>query len=118
MRIRGFLTLLSSFGLAGLLLATTPAGAEAQFGRRLKDAVKRTAEDKAIQKTTETESKAIDDALSSQGAKEAAADSAGPAAVKDTTRGAGAPIDSAEATRRAGAAMDSATAKRPSKPGK
>jgi hypothetical protein len=34
--------------------------AHAQFGKRLKDAVKRTAEDKAIQKATDEESKAID----------------------------------------------------------
>jgi outer membrane protein OmpA-like peptidoglycan-associated protein len=39
----------------------TPA--QAQFGKRLKDAVKRTAEDKAIQKATDEESKAIDSAL-------------------------------------------------------
>src|SRR5215210_5370695 len=47
-------------------LAVLSAGwvnpAHAQFGKRLKDAVKRTAEDKAIQKATDEESKAIDSA--------------------------------------------------------
>ena len=120
MRIRGSLTLLAAFGLAALILGMTPAGAEAQFGRRLKDAVKRTAEDKAIQKTTETENKAIDDALSAQGTKDTVVgDSAGrAAAVKDTTRSGGQPIDSAEAVKRAAAALDSGTAKRASKSGK
>ena len=50
-----------------------PSSGEAQFGRRLKDAVKRTAEDKAISKATEEESKAIDGALSG-GAEGAPAD--------------------------------------------
>jgi OmpA-OmpF porin, OOP family len=48
-------------------LAVLSAGwvnpAHAQFGKRLKDAVKRTAEDKAIQKATDEESKAIDSAM-------------------------------------------------------
>jgi hypothetical protein len=45
-----------------VLLFAGAMPAEAQFGRRLKDAVKRTAEDKAIQKATTEESKAIDKA--------------------------------------------------------
>ncbi|HYC32814.1 MAG TPA: OmpA family protein [Gemmatimonadales bacterium] len=40
-----------------------PSAGHAQFGRRLKDAVKRTAEDKAISKATEEESKTIDKAV-------------------------------------------------------
>jgi outer membrane protein OmpA-like peptidoglycan-associated protein len=63
MSIRRPVTLLSAL-LAALTLAAAPRTAEAQFGRRLKDAIKRTAEDKAIQKTTDTENKAIDSALS------------------------------------------------------
>lgn len=63
MSIRRPVTLLSAL-LAALALTTAPRTAEAQFGRRLKDAVKRTAEDKAIQKTTDTENKAIDSAMS------------------------------------------------------
>ena len=47
--------LLSVMALTGAALALGPTQAEAQFGKRLKDAVKRTAEDKAIQKATEKE---------------------------------------------------------------
>ncbi|MFL5459473.1 MAG: OmpA family protein [Gemmatimonadales bacterium] len=43
--------------------------AHAQFGKRLKDAVKRTAEDKAITKATDEESKAIDSAMAGGGKK-------------------------------------------------
>jgi outer membrane protein OmpA-like peptidoglycan-associated protein len=57
-------------------LGGLPSTSEAQFGKRLKDAVKRTAEDKAIQKATETESDAIDDAI--EGGGEAKPDSASP----------------------------------------
>ena len=67
MSIRARLTLLPALGLALLALAALPGTSEAQFGKRLKDAVKRTAEDKAIQKTTEKENKAIDDALAGGG---------------------------------------------------
>jgi OmpA-OmpF porin, OOP family len=61
MSIRRPMTLLPTL-LAAAALAAAPRTAEAQFGRRLKDAIKHTAEDKAIQKTTETENKAIDSA--------------------------------------------------------
>jgi outer membrane protein OmpA-like peptidoglycan-associated protein len=54
---------LASFAMLVSLSALSTTSAEAQFGKRLKDAVKRTAEDKAIQKATEEESKAIDSAL-------------------------------------------------------
>ena len=66
--------------LGGLILlsAGLVTSAEAQFGRRLKDAVKRTAEDKAIQKTTEEESKAIDTLLSGGGEAARPADSTPP----------------------------------------
>ena len=63
MSIRRPMTLLPAL-LAAATLAAAPRTAEAQFGRRLKDAIKHSAEDKAIQKTTETENKAIDSALS------------------------------------------------------
>jgi OmpA-OmpF porin, OOP family len=66
-------------------LAVLSAGwvnpAHAQFGKRLKDAVKRTAEDKAIQKATDEESKAIDSAMAGGGKK------------ADTTAAAAAPAD-------------------------
>jgi OOP family OmpA-OmpF porin len=61
MSIRRPMTLLAAL-LAAAALAAAPRTAEAQFGRRLKDAIKHTAEDKAIQKTTETENKAIETA--------------------------------------------------------
>src|SRR3954454_2548678 len=57
--------------------AITPA--QAQFGRRLKDAVKRTAEDKAIQKTTDKESAAIDSMTAGKKADSAAAAAKPPA---------------------------------------
>jgi hypothetical protein len=81
MSIRRPVTLLSAL-LAALALTTAPRTAEAQFGRRLKDAVKRTAEDKVIQKTTDTENKAIDSAMS--GGSDAAS---APATGNDTAEG-------------------------------
>jgi OOP family OmpA-OmpF porin len=57
-------TLVTALGLAALALAGTGRPAEAQFGRRLKDAVKRTAEDRAIQAAVKTENQAIDGATS------------------------------------------------------
>jgi OmpA-OmpF porin, OOP family len=74
MSIRVRLTLLPGLVLAALALGALPSTSEAQFGKRLKDAVKRTAEDKAIQKTTEKENNAIDGAL--EGGGEAKPDSA------------------------------------------
>jgi outer membrane protein OmpA-like peptidoglycan-associated protein len=85
-------------------LAVLSAGwvspAHAQFGKRLKDAVKRTAEDKAIQKATDEESKAIDSATA--GGKKT--DSAAPAAAAPAPAAA-APAPGAAAS--AGAAGDS-----------
>jgi OmpA-OmpF porin, OOP family len=86
MSIYARLTLLPAIGLAALALAALPSTSEAQFGKRLKDAVKRTAEDKAIQKATDTESKAIDDAL--EGGGEASADSTAAAGGAQPTAGA------------------------------
>jgi OmpA-OmpF porin, OOP family len=51
-----------------LLAAPQPAGA--QFGKRLKDAVKKTAEDKAIEKASTTEGKEDPGAVSASGAAE------------------------------------------------
>jgi hypothetical protein len=76
MPIRASLSVISTLLLAGLAVGGLPSNAEAQFGKRLKDAVKRTAEDKAIQKTTEAEGKAIDDAM--EGGGEASESTAGP----------------------------------------
>jgi OmpA-OmpF porin, OOP family len=86
-RIR--LSVISTLLLAGLALGAAPSTAEAQFGKRLKDAVKRTAEDKAIQKATDKESKAIDGAVEGGGeesgaAEETAAAPAGPEAGTGT----------------------------------
>ena len=74
MSIRVRLTLLPGLVLATLALGALPATSEAQFGKRLKDAAKRTAEDKAIQKATTEESKAIDGAM--EGGGDAKADTA------------------------------------------
>jgi OmpA-OmpF porin, OOP family len=93
MSIRARLSLLPVLGLAVLALVALPGTSEAQFGKRLKDAVKRTAEDKAIQKATETESKAIDDAIEGNGdeAKAPAATPAAPAAEPAAAGGPAAP---------------------------
>ena len=74
MSIRIRLSVISTLLLAGLALGAAPSTAEAQFGKRLKDAVKRTAEDKAIQKATDKESKAIDDAVEGGGEESGAAE--------------------------------------------
>jgi OOP family OmpA-OmpF porin len=73
MSIHRSVRLLPALLLAGLAMVSNPSAGEAQFGRRLKDAVKRTAEDKAIQKATEEESKAIDSAVEGSSGSEAAA---------------------------------------------
>src|SRR4051794_6786606 len=65
--------------------AVTPA--QAQFGRRLKDAVKKTAEDKAIQKTTDKESSAIDSMTAGKKADTAAAPAKAPAPAESTAAG-------------------------------
>lgn len=77
------LSVIPALLLAALALAGAPSGAEAQFGKRLKDAVKRTAEDKAIQKATESESRAIDDALAG-GDQTAEASAPAPAPAPET----------------------------------
>ena len=86
MSIRALPSVISALLLAALALGV-PATAEAQFGKRLKDAVKRTAEDKVIQKTTEKESKAIDDAIEGGGDAAAAEETSGDA---EASAGAGA----------------------------
>ena len=96
MSIRLRLTLLPGLVLAALALSGLPSTSEAQFGKRLKDAVKRTAEDKAIQKATDEESKAIDDAVEGGGAEPDSASPGGAAqpattATPETTAGAAAP---------------------------
>ncbi len=50
MLFRAAFTYLSALALAAAVSAGSPATAEAQFGKRLKDAVKRTAEDKGHSK--------------------------------------------------------------------
>jgi len=110
MSVRLFPSLLAALTLAVGALTLSPAAAEAQFGRRLKDAVKRTAEDKAIQKATEKEGQAIDGAMS--GGKDSTA--AATAATGDTTAApaaggtaaAGVAADSAPATKKAWANYD------------
>jgi OmpA-OmpF porin, OOP family len=67
---------LTALGVLALISAGVTTSAEAQFGRRLKEAVKKTAEDKAIQKTTEKEGELIDSAFSGGGEAARPADSA------------------------------------------
>ncbi len=93
MPIRAVCTRLSALAFGLALLSAGATTAEAQFGKRLKDAVKRTAEDKAIQKATTEESKAIDNAMGegSDAPAAPAADSAAPApAAPGTSTGASA----------------------------
>jgi outer membrane protein OmpA-like peptidoglycan-associated protein len=75
--------LLPVLAIAGLALLAHPSSGEAQFGRRLKDAVKRTAEDKAINKATEEESKAIDKAMAGEGEADSAAAAEGAATTAE-----------------------------------
>ena len=96
------LSVIPALLLAALALAGAPSGAEAQFGKRLKDAVKRTAEDKAIQKATESESRAIDDALAG-GDQTAEASAPAPAPAVETEAPAAA---TAPASRKAWANYD------------
>jgi outer membrane protein OmpA-like peptidoglycan-associated protein len=86
MSIRVRLTLLPGLALAALALGALPSSSEAQFGKRLKDAVKRTAEDKAIQKATTEESKAIDGAI--EGGAAAKPDSAAETSAAQPAAGA------------------------------
>jgi outer membrane protein OmpA-like peptidoglycan-associated protein len=102
MSMRAPVTLLPAIALAVLALVTLPQSAEAQFGKRLKDAVKRTAEDKAIQKTTEEESKAIDGAMEGGGGADSAAGSAAAAPQPAAGGATGAAPGAAPAPRAAG----------------
>jgi outer membrane protein OmpA-like peptidoglycan-associated protein len=79
MSMRSRLSVISTLLLVGLAVGARPSTAEAQFGKRLKDAVKRTAEDKAIQKATDAEGKAIDDALEGGAAATPSTETAAPA---------------------------------------
>jgi OOP family OmpA-OmpF porin len=91
----------AALGLAALALAGTGRPVEAQFSRRLKDAVKRTAEDKVIQKTVDQESQAIDGATSggtkTAGVVPAETTSAAPPATASTPTAAADPTTSAKA---------------------
>jgi hypothetical protein len=60
---------LATVAALAVLSVGSVSPAHAQFGKRLKDAVKRTAEDKAITKATDEESKAIDSAMAGGGKK-------------------------------------------------
>jgi len=90
-RFASCLSALAAAIAAITLVAAAPSPAEAQFGKRLKDAVKRTAEDKAIQKATEEESKAIDSALEGGGEETAAAADATGGAAPDSAAAGGVP---------------------------
>jgi outer membrane protein OmpA-like peptidoglycan-associated protein len=84
MPIRSRILSLSAVAAALLLLAGTATPAEAQFGRKLKDALKQNAENKAVQKAVEKEDKAID-AATSGGSGDTAAAAAAPGAAAEST---------------------------------
>ncbi len=117
MSIRARLTLLSAVGLAILALAALPGTSEAQFGKRLKDAVKRTAEDKAIQKATEEESKAIDGAVEGGGEKAPAPEPGAAPTPAATAAPAAAPAGATPAAASADPAPSTAPAAPPKKAG-
>jgi len=85
-------TLATALALTALALAGTGRPAEAQFGRRLKDAIKRNAEDRVIQKAVQKENQAIDGATAS-----AATQATAGAATAADTAGASAPADASQA---------------------
>ncbi len=111
MSIRAPLSVISGLLLASLALGGVPTTAEAQFGKRLKDAVKRTAEDKAIQKATQKESEAIDDAL--EGGDAPAADSAAASGTAAAPTGSAAAPAGAPAGEPAGAGTGTGSAAAP-----
>ena len=92
---------LATVAALALLSVGTASPAHAQFGKRLKDAVKRTAEDKAIQKATDEESKAIDSAAAGGKKADTTAAAAAPSAAaagaagSDTNASSGAPSTAA-----------------------
>jgi OmpA-OmpF porin, OOP family len=112
MSIRVRLTLLPGLVLAALALGALPSTSEAQFGKRLKDAVKRTAEDKAIQKATTEESKAIDGAMEGGEAKADTAPAGGTAPPAGSEAGA---VTGAAATGAAATPGTAATEAAPAK---
>jgi outer membrane protein OmpA-like peptidoglycan-associated protein len=75
MPIRSRILPLSAVAAALLVLAGATTPAEAQFGRKLKDALKQNAENKAVQKAVEKEDKAIDAATTGGPGDTAAAES-------------------------------------------
>jgi OmpA-OmpF porin, OOP family len=115
MSISRRLSVIPALLLAALALGGTPATSEAQFGKRLKDAVKRTAEDKAIQKATEKESKAMDGAIEGGGDADTAASAGEAGAEEGTAEAAGA--SSAGAAESGTASTGTAVAAAPKKAG-
>jgi OmpA-OmpF porin, OOP family len=98
---------LATMAALAVLSAGWVNSAHAQFGKRLKDAVKRTAEDKAIQKATDEESKAIDGATTG-GKKDSAATAQTPGADAAAAPGANtaaAPAGSADSAGGASASL-------------
>ncbi len=100
-RLRILPLLASAAALLVISGAATPA--EAQFGRKLKDALKQNAENKAVQKAVEKEDKAID-AATTGGTDSAKADSA----KADSAKADSAKADPAAPPAAAGAAPASA----------
>jgi OmpA-OmpF porin, OOP family len=89
MPIRFRISSLLASAAAFLVISGAATPAEAQFGRKLKDALKSNAENKAVQKAVEKEDKAID-AATTGGTDSARADSAAPAAAAGAVPASGA----------------------------
>ncbi len=98
---------LATLAALAVLSMSGASPAHAQFGKRLKDAVKRTAEDKAIQKATDEESKAIDSAMAGGGKK---ADTSAAAAAAPAAQTGAAPAATAGAPAGAAGAVGAGTA--------
>jgi OmpA-OmpF porin, OOP family len=92
--------------LALVAVAGTPTRAHAQFGKRLKEALKRNAEDKAVQKATNGEDKAIDAATDA--ATRSSTDTA--KSATDTTKSANSPATPASPAAAVASAAPAATA--------
>jgi outer membrane protein OmpA-like peptidoglycan-associated protein len=99
------MSLVGAVALLALAGAATPA--EAQFGKKLKDALKQNAENKAVQKAVEEQDKAIDGAAASvAGGDSAKADTTGKTAAAPAASAAAAPGAAAGAAAPAEAKAD------------
>lgn len=100
---------LAALSVLALLSLTTAPRVEAQFSKRIKDAVKQTAEDKAIKKTTDAEGKAIDTLTGGGQAARADTSKAAPAKGAVAAPAASAPDTASKAAARISPAAEAAS---------